>query len=133
MSDSRPEPVKGRLPFGGLMVVVACGGTVDPCGCTREVVVVVDPSGCTGGDVEVVVSPVVVVVLCSVVVVLLDAVLVAVAMVVVVFGDDVVVSPGMLVEVVDVLSTDVDVSLPIVVVVCSGALVVDVDEHFDSS
>jgi hypothetical protein len=51
----------------------------------------------------------------------------------VVFGAVVVVSPGLVVEVVDVLFTDVDVSLSIVVVVCSGAVVVGVDEHFDSS
>jgi hypothetical protein len=79
-----------------------------------------------------VLSPVVVV-LRPVVVVLLGAVLVDVAMVVVVFGDVVVVSPGTVVEVVDVPFTDVDVSLSIVVVVCSGAVVVDVDEHFESS
>jgi hypothetical protein len=77
-------------------------------------------------------GPVVVVVpVCTVVVVLAD-VLVDGPDVLVFSGDDVVVTPGMLVEV--VLFTDVDVwGGVLVVVVCSGAVVVDVDEQSFSS
>jgi hypothetical protein len=108
--ESRPDPVNGRLPPGGLAVDVAPGGTVDPCGRTGVVVVVVvEPRLCTGDDVDVVpctvvvVEPdgLVVVVISTVVVVLSGAVVAVVGTLVVVSGAELVVLCGFVVEVVE--------------------------------
>lgn len=108
MSESRPDPVNGRLPPGGLAVEVAPGGTVDPCGPTG-VVVVVEPRLCTGDDVDVVPCAVVVVepdravvvVTSTVVVVLSGAVVAVVGTLLVVSGAELVVFRGDVVEVVE--------------------------------